>query len=60
MIGTNEVSPKKPSSLRKFKDYVLGAFAFPLALTVGIPFWTLMTIDRELILPKSFDEFFPR
>lgn len=59
-IGTNEVAPRKPSSLRRFKDYILAAFAFPLALNVGITFWSLMAVDRELILPKSFDSFFPR
>lgn len=58
--GTNEVAPKKKSSIRKFRDYLLAAFAFPLALNVGVSFWTLMAIDRELILPKVFDDIFPR
>lgn len=60
VVGTNEVAPKKTPAIRKLKDYILAAFAFPLALNVGISFWTLMAIDRELILPKIFDEFFPR
>lgn len=59
-FGTNEVAPKRPPTVRKFRDYLLAAFAFPLALNVGVSFWSLMAIDRELILPKSFDEFFPR
>lgn len=58
-IGTNEFHPKKPSALRRFKDYVFAAFAFPLALNVAISFWSIYAIDRELILPKSFDSFFP-
>lgn len=58
-IGTNEFHPKRPSTLRKFKDYVFASFAFPLALNVAISFWSIYAVDRELILPKSFDSFFP-
>lgn len=58
-IGTNEFHPKRPSALRKLKDYVFAAFAFPLALNVAISFWSIYAVDRELILPKSFDSFFP-
>lgn len=58
-IGTNEFHPKRPSALRKLKDYVFAAFAFPLALNVAISFWSIYAVDRELILPKSFDAFFP-
>ncbi|XP_037048094.1 androgen-dependent TFPI-regulating protein-like isoform X1 [Bradysia coprophila] len=59
IFGTNEVSPRKSSSLRQLKDYVFGAFAWPLALNVGVSFWTLMAIDRELVLPKALDAYFP-
>lgn len=58
-IGANECHPKQPSAIRKFKDYVFAAFAFPLALIVATTFWILYAIDRELILPKYMDEFFP-
>jgi len=59
IFGTNEVLPRKPSSLRQLKDYIFGAFAWPLALNVGVSFWTLMAIDRELVLPKVLDAYFP-
>lgn len=59
IFGTNEISPRKSSSLRQLKDYVFGAFAWPLALNVGVSFWTLMAIDRELVLPKALDPYFP-
>lgn len=59
-VGSNELEPKHQlPAIRRLKDYILATFAFPLALTVGITFWTLMAIDRELILPKAFDAFFP-
>lgn len=58
-IGTNDIQPKKTPTIRKVKDYLLAAFAFPLATNVGLTFWSLMAIDRELIFPKAFDDFFP-
>lgn len=45
--------------IRKIRDYIFGTFAFPLAFDVGGMFWLLYAIDRELVLPKSFDAFLP-
>lgn len=59
LIGTHEVAPKKTPLIRKVKDYVFASLAFPIAMNVGITFWTLMAIDRELVFPKAFDAFFP-
>ena len=59
-IGTNDVAPKKMPVIRKMKDYVMATFAFPVALNVGITFWGLYAIDRELVFPKALDAFFPR
>lgn len=59
-IGTNEVAPRKTLPLiRKLKDYMLAAFAFPVAMNVGVTFWSLMAIDRELVFPKALDAVFP-
>ncbi|XP_061511632.1 androgen-induced gene 1 protein isoform X2 [Anopheles gambiae] len=58
-IGTNEVAPKRMPLIRKLKDYMLAAFAFPVAFNVGVTFWTLMAIDRELVFPKALDAVFP-
>lgn len=58
-IGSNEVAPKKLPLIRKVKDLMFAAFAFPVALNVGITFWTLYGIDRELVFPKALDAFFP-
>lgn len=60
LIGTNEHYPKRPSAIRKFKDYIFATFAFPLAMNVAISFWAIYAVDRELILPKSFESFFPK
>lgn len=58
-IGSNEISFKQLPTIRKLKDYIMAAFAFPIAMNVGISFWALMAIDRELVFPKAFDAYFP-
>ncbi|XP_043683490.1 androgen-induced gene 1 protein-like isoform X2 [Vespula pensylvanica] len=57
--GTNAVSPKKPPFVRKLKDYVYATLSFPMAMFVGITFWSIMCVDRELVLPKALDPYFP-
>ncbi|KAL7043016.1 hypothetical protein ACKWTF_001363 [Chironomus riparius] len=61
VAGTNEVVLKssKVPLIRKFKDYFFAAFAFPVAFNVGITFWGLYAVDRELVFPKAIDAFFP-
>ncbi|XP_068968556.1 androgen-induced gene 1 protein-like isoform X1 [Bombus flavifrons] len=58
-FGTNAVNPKKPPFIRKLKDHVHAILGFPIAMFVGIIFWTLMFVDRELVLPKALDPYFP-
>ncbi|XP_076232447.1 androgen-induced gene 1 protein isoform X3 [Calliopsis andreniformis] len=59
VFGTNAVSPKKPPFIRKLKDYVHAVLSFPVAMFVGITFWSLMFVDRELVFPKVLDAYFP-
>lgn len=59
-VGTNELVPKRPPAIRKFKDWLMSTLAFPVALNVGVTFWTLYAIDRELVFPKVLDPVFPR
>jgi len=59
LFGSNEVAPKKTPIIRKIKDYIFAAFAFPVAFNVGVTFWSLYAIDRELVFPKALDAFFP-
>ncbi|XP_032575499.1 androgen-induced gene 1 protein [Drosophila sechellia] len=46
-------------SLRKLRDYIFATLAVPLALTVGLTFWTLFAIDRESIYPVLLDLVYP-
>lgn len=57
--GTNELSPTKRPILRKIKDFIHASLAFPVAMFVGITFWVLMMVDRELVLPSAVDPYFP-
>nr|CAD7445010.1 unnamed protein product [Timema bartmani]CAD7456559.1 unnamed protein product [Timema tahoe] len=59
VAGSNEVTNKEGPTIRKIKDYLLAAVAFPIAMFVGVTFWSLMAIDRELVFPKALDAFFP-
>ncbi|XP_063229096.1 androgen-induced gene 1 protein-like [Bacillus rossius redtenbacheri] len=59
LAGSNEKSLKKLPLLRRVRDYVYAAVAFPLAMFVGTTFWSLMAIDRELVFPKALDPYFP-
>ncbi|XP_017788085.1 PREDICTED: androgen-induced gene 1 protein-like isoform X2 [Habropoda laboriosa] len=58
-FGTNAVNPKKPPFIRKLKDYIHAVFSFPIAMFVGVTFWALMFVDRELVFPKVLDAYFP-
>jgi hypothetical protein len=59
LFGTNAVNPKKPPFTRKLKDCFHASLGFPMAMSVGVTFWALMFVDRELVLPKALDPYFP-
>lgn len=58
-VGTDEINPKTKPLIRKIRDLILAALAFPLSLYVGVTFWSIYAVDRELIFPKALDAFFP-
>ncbi|KAJ8679444.1 hypothetical protein QAD02_015231 [Eretmocerus hayati] len=59
IFGSNSLSPKKRPFIRRFKDYFHATVGFPVAMFVGVTFWALMAKDRELVLPKAVDPYFP-
>lgn len=59
VFGSNESTSSNKPLIRRCKDILFSALAFPLSLFVGITFWGIYAVDRELILPKIMDEFFP-
>ncbi|CAG9763116.1 unnamed protein product [Ceutorhynchus assimilis] len=59
LVGTNEQFPKRKPLIRHFKDALLPILAFPLSMFVGLTFWGLYALDRELIFPKVLDQYFP-
>ncbi|XP_063365257.1 androgen-induced gene 1 protein-like [Cydia amplana] len=57
--GTNEPTPSVKPLIRRIKDTLFSTLAFPVAMFVGITFWGIYAIDRELILPQRLDAIFP-
>lgn len=57
LCGSDE--PNQKPFIRRLKDLFFCALAFPLAMFVGTTFWGIYAVDRELILPRSLDKFFP-
>ena len=45
--------------LRGIRDLMFSSAAFPVGMFVGIIFWSIWAVDRELIFPKVLDEYFP-
>ncbi|KAL5281646.1 hypothetical protein ACFFRR_005162 [Megaselia abdita] len=58
-IGTNEYHPKKAPTVRKVKDYLFSSMCFPISFNVGISFWGIYIVDRELVCPEILDAIFP-
>ncbi|XP_065214899.1 androgen-induced gene 1 protein-like [Planococcus citri] len=57
LVSESSDNEKKP--LRKIRDHYFLSLVFPMSSFVTVTFWVLMTIDRKLVMPKSFDPFFP-
>jgi hypothetical protein len=50
---------KENSRICKLRDVMFASAAFPIGIFVGVIFWSLWAIDRELIFSVRFDGFFP-
>ena len=59
VFGSHSTEPDSSRILQKIRDYIFATLAFPIGQFVGIVFWTLWAIDRELVLPQKFDIWFP-
>jgi len=45
--------------IKKIKDIMFASAAFPIGIFVGVIFWGLWSVDRELIFPAKLDGHFP-
>ena len=59
IFGSFSKDKLSSSRLQKVRDYYFATLAFPIGQFVGIIFWTLWHINRELVFPKAFDSIFP-
>eukprot|EP00092_Neocalanus_flemingeri_P006468 GFUD01006972.1.p1 GENE.GFUD01006972.1~~GFUD01006972.1.p1 ORF type:complete len:223 (+),score=52.61 GFUD01006972.1:135-803(+) len=46
-------------SLTKVRDLMFASAAFPMGMFVGVIFWSLWAVDRELVFPARYDEYIP-
>lgn len=58
-VGTNEAQVENPPMIRKVRDYIFASFCFPLGLNVSLLFWSLYSIDRELVFPTIMEQIYP-
>jgi len=45
--------------LTRVRDVMFASAAFPIGMFVGVVFWSLWAIDRDLVFPARFDEYIP-
>ncbi|XP_065214895.1 androgen-induced gene 1 protein-like isoform X2 [Planococcus citri] len=55
----SECSDNEKKPLRKIRDHYFLSVVFPLSSFVSFTFWVLFAVDRELVMPKAVDQFFP-
>ena len=58
-IGSQATESAKASKLQRCRDLLFATLAFPIGQFVGIVFWVLFYVDRELVFPAHYDNFFP-
>ena len=59
IFGSHSTDEKSSTTLQKIRDFLFSTIAFPIGQFVGIIFWGLYHIDRELIFPVARDKVFP-
>eukprot|EP00088_Acartia_fossae_P025275 TRINITY_DN26103_c0_g1_i1.p1 TRINITY_DN26103_c0_g1~~TRINITY_DN26103_c0_g1_i1.p1 ORF type:complete len:233 (-),score=37.07 TRINITY_DN26103_c0_g1_i1:200-871(-) len=47
------------SKIAKIRDKIFASAAFPIGIFVGVIFWGLYAVNRELIFPQKLDGHFP-
>ncbi|XP_014279224.1 androgen-induced gene 1 protein [Halyomorpha halys] len=59
ILGPINKHTEEPTMLCKVRDFIECSMAFPVAMFIGITFWSFMAINRELIMPEAWDPYFP-
>ncbi|XP_069705643.1 androgen-dependent TFPI-regulating protein-like [Periplaneta americana] len=48
------------TALKRLKDFIFTTMIFPFSMFVSSLFWGLYMVDRELVLPQSFEQVAPQ
>ncbi len=59
LAGSNATERKSSSGLQRLRDHLFASLAFPVGFVVAVAFWTLWAIDRNLVMPATFDPYIP-
>ena len=59
IFGSHSTEAKSATTLQKIRDFLFSTLAFPIGQFVGIIFWGLFYINRELVFPAVLDKIFP-
>jgi hypothetical protein len=59
LFGSHSSDKASASNLQKARDFFFATLAFPIGQFVGIVFWSLFMLDRELVFPVRYDAYFP-
>lgn len=59
IIGFLSFSTSVPA-LYSIRDYLFTSIGFPIGSFVAITFWGLFHLDRDLVMPAEFDQYFPK
>lgn len=59
VMGSDVTDKSSRSGLQKIRDFMFATLAFPIGQFVGIIFWSLWAIDRDLVFPEYLDKYIP-
>lgn len=59
LFGTEVRSRAKSSRLQSTRDWLFASLAFPIGMFVGVMFWGLFFINRDLVFPAKYDAYIP-
>ena len=59
LTGRRRRDTSSPGLLRRLEDGLYASLAFPIGVFVGVVFWTLFAIDREVVYPTVVDAYIP-
>ena len=58
-MGNRRKPNGERGTLVRAEDFFFASLSFPIGMFVGLAFWGLYAIDRELVFPLALDKIVP-